>query len=146
MNSNDRINLFECDSRLLGRIQLNDIDLNTNFSQPGNDLISSILSPSISLSSSINERSRMINVVKEEAKVKKEIARIIAFGNSDSLQANSSQAVMVVGHNVYIGVEETRYDERVWEWHGHIVLYEDELEFMPEYIYGSHNERLTPKE
>ncbi|XXG78963.1 hypothetical protein AAC387_Pa09g0130 [Persea americana] len=100
MNSNDSINLVEHDSHLLEWIQLNDIDLNTNFSQPVNDLISSILSPSISLSSSIDERSRMINVVKEEVKVKKEIIRIIAFNNSDSLRANFGQAVMVANHDV----------------------------------------------
>ncbi|XXG78971.1 hypothetical protein AAC387_Pa09g0137 [Persea americana] len=146
MNSNNRINLFERDSRLLERIQLNDPNLSDNFSQLVNDLICSILSPSIPLSSSIDERAQMINVAKEEAKVKEEIIRIIVSGNSDSLPANSGQSIMTAGHNVCIGVQETGYDEKVWEWHSHIVLYEDELEFMPEYFYGSFNERLEPKE
>ncbi|XXG79000.1 hypothetical protein AAC387_Pa09g0165 [Persea americana] len=104
------------------------------------------LAPSIPLSSSIGEQARMINVAKEEAKVNKEIIHIIVSGNSDSLRANSGQAIMLAGHNVCVGVQETRYDEQVWEWHSHIVIYEDELEFKLEYFFGSHNERLALKE
>ena len=145
MNSNNRFNLFERDSRLLNRI-LNDPNLNTNSSQPINDLIGSILSPSLSLSSSIDERCRLIIVAREEEKVRKEIASVIVSGNTESLQANSGQGVMVAGHNVCIGVQGSGNNERIWEWHGHIVLYEDELEFSPEYFYGSYNEIVAPHE
>lgn len=145
MNSNNRFNLFERDSRLLRRIQLNDLDLNANSSEPINDLITTILSPSLSLSSSIDERCRMITVAKEETKVRKEIVSIIISGNIESLRANSGQGVMIAGHNVCIGVEESGNNERMWEWHGHIVHYEDELEFSPEYFYGSYNEIVVPQ-
>ena len=111
MNSNSRINLFEHDSHPLEKIQLNDSDIKTNSSQTVNDLISSILSPSIYLSSLIDERSLMIGSAKEAAKVKKEIIHIIVSGNSDSLWANSGKAVMATGHNVCIGLQEIGYDE-----------------------------------
>ena len=145
-NSNGRNNLFEHDSRLLGRTELNDLDLNTNSSEPINDPISCILNPSLSLSSSIDERCRMTSIAKEVNKVEEQIARTIVSGNIKSLQANSVEVVMVAGHEVCIEVQESGQDEQVWEWHGHIVLYEDEVEFRPEYFCGSYKERLASQE
>ncbi|XXG78999.1 hypothetical protein AAC387_Pa09g0164 [Persea americana] len=145
-NSNSRNNLFEQESHLLGRIELNDLDLNTDSSEPINDPISCILSSSLSLSSSIDERCRMITIEKEVKKVEEEIARTIVSGNVESLQANSGQVVVVAGHDVCVEAQESGKDERVWEWHGHIVLYEVEVEFRPEYFCGSYKERLASQE
>lgn len=144
--NSSRHNLFEHDSHLSGRIELNDHDHNTNSPEPINDPISWVLSPSLSLSSSIDDRCRKINIEKEVAKVEEEIAHTIVSGNIESLQANSGEVVMVAGHELCIEVHESGQDERVWEWHGHIVLYEEEEEFRPAYFCGSYKERLGPQE
>ncbi|KAK6140317.1 hypothetical protein DH2020_025954 [Rehmannia glutinosa] len=44
-------------------------------------------------------------------------------------------------------IEETGSDYRVWEWHGHIMLFDEENGYTPEYIYGNYFERLAqPRE
>lgn len=52
---------------------------------------------------------------------------------------------MVTGYNICIEVQGSGNNEQMWEWHGHVVLYEDELEFSPEYFYGSYNEIVAPQ-
>ncbi|PHT72124.1 hypothetical protein T459_22909 [Capsicum annuum] len=83
---------------------------------------------------------------KEESLVEKEIIRIILTGNVDSLMPNSGQAVVIGEHHICIGFhEDTGSDYRVWEWHGHIMLFDEENGYMPEYIYGNYFERVNGK-
>ncbi|CAN0926666.1 hypothetical protein LINGRAHAP2_LOCUS35469 [Linum grandiflorum] len=81
---------------------------------------------------------------KEEARLEKEIIRVVLSGNTDSLKPNSGQAVSIGGeHHICVGFhEEKGSDYRVWEWHGHVMLFDDEDGYAPEYIYGNYFERL----
>ncbi|KAJ6407916.1 hypothetical protein OIU84_011260 [Salix udensis] len=83
---------------------------------------------------------------KEESKLEKEIIRVILSGKTDSLKPNSGQAVTIREHHICVGFhEEKGSDYRVWEWHGHIMLFDEEDGYTPEYIYGNYFERLLGK-
>ncbi|KAK7336977.1 hypothetical protein VNO77_17531 [Canavalia gladiata] len=85
-------------------------------------------------------------LAKEEAKLEREVIKIILSGNSDSLKPNSGQAVSVRDHHICVGFqEEEGSDYRVWEWHGHVMVFDDEFGYTPEYIYGNYFQRLKPK-
>ncbi|KAF3442922.1 hypothetical protein FNV43_RR16840 [Rhamnella rubrinervis] len=85
-------------------------------------------------------------LAKEESKLEKEIIRVILSGNTESLKPNSGQAVTIGEHHICIGFhEEKGSDYRVWEWHGHIMLFDEENGYTPEYIYGNYFERLLGK-
>ncbi|CAA6654911.1 unnamed protein product [Spirodela intermedia] len=54
-------------------------------------------------------------------------------------------------HNICVGYhQESGSEYRVWEWHGHIMLFDEENGYVPEYIYGNYFERIpvsrVPKE
>ncbi|KAJ6742126.1 hypothetical protein OIU85_016228 [Salix viminalis] len=83
---------------------------------------------------------------KEESKLEKETIRVILSGKTDSLKPNSGQAVTIGEHHICVGFhEEKGSDYRVWEWHGHIMLFDEEDGYTPEYIYGNYFERLLGK-
>uniref|UniRef100_A0A803MWY9 Uncharacterized protein n=1 Tax=Chenopodium quinoa TaxID=63459 RepID=A0A803MWY9_CHEQI len=80
---------------------------------------------------------------KEESKLEKELIKVILGGNTETLKPNSGQAVAIGEHHVCVGFhEENGSDYRVWEWHGHIMLFDEENGYTPEYIYGNYFERL----
>ncbi|XP_024030521.1 uncharacterized protein LOC112094268 [Morus notabilis] len=82
-------------------------------------------------------------ISKEESELEKEIKRLILTGNSDRLKPNSGQAVTVGDHHAYVGFhEENGSDNRVWEWHGHSLRFDNENGYRPECTYGSCIERL----
>lgn len=82
----------------------------------------------------------------EEARLEKELIRVIVSGRIDSLKPNSGQAVTVNEHHICVGFhEDEESDYRVWEWHGHIMLFDEENGYTPEYIYGNYFERLPVK-
>nr|XP_043609613.1 uncharacterized protein LOC122581442 [Erigeron canadensis] len=85
-------------------------------------------------------------LAKEESKLEKEVIKIILSGKSEeTLKPNSGQAVTVGEHEHHICVGyhvEQGSEYRVWEWHGHIMLFDDENGYNPEYIYGNYFERL----
>ncbi|KAJ0241544.1 Uncharacterized protein HA466_0209670 [Hirschfeldia incana] len=83
---------------------------------------------------------------REEARLEKELIRVIVSGRIDSLKPNSGQAVTVNEHHICVGFhEDEESDYRVWEWHGHIMLFDEEDGYTPEYIYGNYFERLPVK-
>ncbi|XP_021737091.1 uncharacterized protein LOC110703618 [Chenopodium quinoa] len=83
---------------------------------------------------------------KEESKLEKELIKVILGGNTETLKPNSGQAVAIGEHHVCVGFhEENGSDYRVWEWHGHIMLFDEENGYTPEYIYGNYFERLMGK-
>ncbi|KAH0912011.1 hypothetical protein HID58_035332, partial [Brassica napus] len=83
---------------------------------------------------------------REEARLEKELIRVIVSGRVDSLKPNSGQAVTVNEHHICVGFhEDEESDYRVWEWHGHIMLFDEENGYTPEYIYGNYFERLPVK-
>lgn len=85
-------------------------------------------------------------LAKEESKLEKEIIRTILNGKEDTLKPNSGQAVTIGEHHICVGFHEDKdSDYRVWEWHGHIMLFDEENGYTPEYIYGNYFERVTGK-
>lgn len=92
------------------------------------------------------EPSYKSQLAKEESKLEKEIIRTIHSGNTDSLKPNSGQALTIGEHHICVGFhEDSESDYRVWEWHGHIILFDEENGYNPEYIYGNYFERLAAK-
>ncbi|KAH0864937.1 hypothetical protein HID58_082148 [Brassica napus] len=82
----------------------------------------------------------------EEARLEKELISVIVSGRIDPLKPNSGQAVTVNEHHICVGFhEDEESDYRVWEWHGHIMLFDEENGYTPEYIYGNYFERLPVK-
>ncbi|KAI3474065.1 hypothetical protein Pfo_028853 [Paulownia fortunei] len=82
-------------------------------------------------------------LAKEESKLEKEIVRTILSGEIEKLKPNSGQAITIGEHHICVGFqEETGSDYRVWEWHGHIMLFDEENGYTPEYIYGNYFERV----
>ncbi|XP_077215512.1 uncharacterized protein LOC143850087 [Tasmannia lanceolata] len=88
-------------------------------------------------------RQRLTN---EEWRLESEIIRIIDSGKTESLNPNSPQGVTIGGHHMYIAFyDERASDYRVWQWHGHIILSNDQNEYRREYIYGHYYERMEFK-
>ncbi|KAJ6803659.1 uncharacterized protein M6B38_189290 [Iris pallida] len=87
-------------------------------------------------------------IYREEAKLEKEIIKIVHSGKGhETLRANSGQSVSIGDHNICVGVheDESGSEYRVWEWHGHIMLFDEVDGYSAEYIYGNYFERLTEK-
>ncbi|KAI7728716.1 hypothetical protein M8C21_019087, partial [Ambrosia artemisiifolia] len=84
------------------------------------------------------------HLAKEESKLEKDIIKIILSGKSEeALKPNSGQAVTIGEHHICVGYHvEPGSEYRVWEWHGHIMLFDEENGYNPEYIYGNYFERL----
>ncbi|KVH90582.1 uncharacterized protein LOC112521302 [Cynara cardunculus var. scolymus] len=91
-----------------------------------------------------NNRRSKTRLAKEESKLEKEVIKIILSGNTEeALKPNSGQAVTIGEHHICVGYHmEAGSEYRVWEWHGHIMLFDDENGYDPEYIYGNYFERL----
>ncbi|KAI3823406.1 hypothetical protein L1987_04841 [Smallanthus sonchifolius] len=91
-----------------------------------------------------NTRSNKSQLAKEESKLEKEVIKMILNGNTEeTLKPNSGQAVTIGEHHICVGYHmEPGSEYRVWEWHGHIMLFDDENGYNPEYIYGNYFERL----
>jgi hypothetical protein len=88
-------------------------------------------------------RRRML--AREEAKLEKEIVRMVLAGEAEEkLKPNSGQSVAVGDHHLCVGFhDEAGGEYRVWEWHGHVMLFDDEDGYSAEYIYGNHFELLA---
>lgn len=128
---------------LMGRLQIRPPNSNNNplISQSLEDLLFDVAN----LSDDDNDENKT-QLAKEESKLEKEIIRIILAGNSDSLKPNSGQAVTIGEHHICVGFDEEKDSGyRVWEWHGHIMLFDEENGYTPEYIYGNYFENLQGK-
>ncbi|XP_062003592.1 uncharacterized protein LOC133721085 [Rosa rugosa] len=127
---------------LMGRLQIRPpttANNNSFLSQTLEDL----LFDAANLSADDDDDENKTQLAKEESKLEREIIRVILTGNTDSLKPNSGQAVTIGEHHICVGFhEETGSDYRVWEWHGHIMLFDEENGYTPEYIYGNYFERL----
>lgn len=127
---------------LMGRLQIRPPNNNPFLTQSLEDL----LLDAANVSDSDSEDNSKTQLAKEESKLEKEIIRIILLGKTDPLKPNSGQAVTINEHHICITFhEEKESDYRVWEWHGHIMLFDEENGYTPEYIYGNYFERLQGK-
>ncbi|KAL3326779.1 hypothetical protein AABB24_037465, partial [Solanum stoloniferum] len=94
----------------------------------------------------LNGSSSKYQLSREESRLEKQIIRTILTGKIDSLKPNSGQAVTIGEHHICVGFhEDPGTDYRVWEWHGHIMLFDEENGYTPEYIYGNYFERVSVK-
>jgi hypothetical protein len=91
------------------------------------------------------EARRRRTLSREETKLEKEIVRMVLAGDADdALKPNSGQSVAVGDHHVCVGFHDDAGGEyRVWEWHGHVMLFDDDDGYSAEYIYGNHFEPLA---
>ncbi|KAL8484001.1 hypothetical protein ACS0TY_026625 [Phlomoides rotata] len=137
---------------LMSRLQLSPPNLHAplpfSAEQSLEDLLFSDMLLNLSESDSDSENddsssSSRTQLAREESKLEKEIVRIILSGEIEKLKPNSGQAITIREHHICVGFqEETGSDYRVWEWHGHIMLFDDENGYTPEYIYGNYFERV----
>ncbi|KAL2533740.1 hypothetical protein Adt_07091 [Abeliophyllum distichum] len=136
---------------LMGRLQIRPPTLHTSLTpappfltpQSLEELLFTDTLLNFSESDSENESDKT-QLAKEESRLEKEIVRTILSGETEKLKPNSSQAVTIGEHHICVGFhEETGSDYRVWEWHGHIMLFDEENGYTPEYIYGNYFERVN---
>lgn len=83
-------------------------------------------------------------LVQEETTLEDRIVDLIQDGQWDLLQPNSGKSI-VIGDGKSVSVsyqEEPGSGYRTWEWHGHVMVYEDGEGYMPEYVYGNYFEPL----
>ncbi|RWR81659.1 FK506-binding protein 5-like protein [Cinnamomum micranthum f. kanehirae] len=128
---------------------------NTNTGSSTNDILSTVLTPSLPLisssphgpdeiSSSPNgpDESRLGYVAGEEAKVEAQIVETIHSGDIDLLRPNSGKPVTIGGHNISVGFhDEMGSEHRVWEWHGHVLTRDEDNRYSLEYIFGNYFEK-----
>lgn len=127
---------------LMGRLQIRPPNNNNPLLSQS---LEELLFDAANLSDDDNDENKT-QLAKEDSKLEKEIIRVILAGNTDSLKPNSGQAVTIGEHHICVGFQEEKdSDYRVWEWHGHIMLFDEENGYSPEYIYGNYFERLQGK-
>ncbi|GLT79247.1 hypothetical protein SLA2020_507410 [Shorea laevis] len=114
--------------------------------------IDEILAPLENLEEGVDEQGRTADdrhrerLLKEERELEEEVVRLIISGKTESLMVNSGQAVTLRDHYVCVSSRKDRDGEyRIWEWHGHIMLFNERGEFSPEYFYGNYFERLPER-
>ncbi|KAL2631101.1 hypothetical protein R1flu_015787 [Riccia fluitans] len=84
-------------------------------------------------------------LAQEEAAIENKIVDCILDGQWQSLRPNSGISVEVRSSHVCVDYhEESGY--RVWEWHGHCMMYEEGEGYCPEYIYGNYFEPLIEQD
>ncbi|KAI8015493.1 hypothetical protein LOK49_LG05G00519 [Camellia lanceoleosa] len=133
---------------LMGRLQIRPPNLHSS-SPFLNQTLEDLLFDTSNLSDTDDDNDNDNNktqLAKEESKLEKELIRTILSGKIESLKPNSGQAVTINEHHICVGFhQDTGSDYRVWEWHGHIMLFDDENGYTPEYIYGNYFERIQAK-
>eukprot|EP00249_Psilotum_nudum_P007032 c20259_g1_i1 orf=291-797(-) len=83
---------------------------------------------------------------REEAILEAKIVRKITAGQWEDLLPNTGKAVAVGEHHVCVGFqEEPESGYRTWEWHGHLLLYDEEKGYVPEYVYGNYFQLMEKK-
>ncbi|KAJ0084346.1 hypothetical protein Patl1_30867 [Pistacia atlantica] len=93
-----------------------------------------------------NNNAQRSQIHKEEAQIEREIIQAITRGKLESLKPNSGQSISIGEHYVCVSFhEEIESDCRVWEWHGHVVSYNEECGYTQEYVCGSYFERMLKK-
>ncbi|MCL7035112.1 hypothetical protein MKW94_016619 [Papaver nudicaule] len=129
---------------LMGRLQLRPPNSNSPNSNSflNQSLEDFLLNSEIESDDELESGESKTQLSKEESKLEKDIIKVILSGKGDTLKPNSGQAVTVGEHHICVGYhQESGSDYRVWEWHGHIMLFDEENGYTPEYIYGNYFER-----
>lgn len=87
-------------------------------------------------------------LAQEETALEDMIVDLILDGQWEILQPNSGKSIVLGdGKSVSVGYnEELGSGYRTWEWHGHVMVYEDGEGYVPEYIYGNYFEPLEEED
>ncbi|MCO5549065.1 hypothetical protein L7F22_002531 [Adiantum nelumboides] len=82
-------------------------------------------------------------LAREEALLEARIVQVIIAGDPQTLKPNSGRSVAVGDHHVCVAFhDDMNSGYRVWEWHGHILMYDNENGYVPEYVYCNFFEPL----
>ncbi|KAL7195365.1 hypothetical protein ACSBR1_035565 [Camellia fascicularis] len=134
---------------LIGRLQIHPPNHHSTPPPPSilNQTLEELLfDTATNLSDADEDDTTKTQLSKEESKLEKELIRTILTGKIETLKPNSGQAVTIGEHHICVGFhQETGSDYRVWEWHGHVMLFDDENGYTPEYIYGNYFERIQAR-
>eukprot|EP00250_Pteridium_aquilinum_P008070 c17645_g1_i1 orf=74-667(+) len=85
-------------------------------------------------------------IAREEAALESHIVQKIASGELESLKPNSGKAISIGEHQICVAFhDDTESGYRIWEWHGHLLMFDDDEGYSPEYIYGNHFQSLDKK-
>eukprot|EP00245_Coleochaete_scutata_P006756 TRINITY_DN21534_c0_g1_i1.p1 TRINITY_DN21534_c0_g1~~TRINITY_DN21534_c0_g1_i1.p1 ORF type:complete len:353 (-),score=46.85 TRINITY_DN21534_c0_g1_i1:362-1384(-) len=116
-----------------------------SYSKEATDQQLSFFSDSGMRESSLETRSRL---EEEEAELEDSIMEIIHSGQWDLLRPNTGQSVSLGDHHICVGYQEDPSSPgyRAWEWHGHIMVYEEGEGYTPEYVYGNYFEPMEDEE
>ncbi|KAI6698268.1 hypothetical protein NL676_018387 [Syzygium grande] len=84
-------------------------------------------------------------VAEQECRIENEIIRAIYSGKTDSLKPNSYDSITIGDHYVCVFHRDDEIDPkyRTWDWHGHVMRYDEEDGYTSEHIYGHHHEKLS---
>ncbi|MCO5606917.1 hypothetical protein L7F22_061108 [Adiantum nelumboides] len=107
--------------------------------------LSSLNGLNLDLSAPVDVRGKG-RVAREEAALQSILVKKITEGDWDSLKPNSGKAVNVEEHHICVAYHEDAESScRVWEWHGHLLIFDDDVGFTPEYTYGNFFQPLEAK-
>ncbi|KAI5077297.1 hypothetical protein GOP47_0007121 [Adiantum capillus-veneris] len=74
----------------------------------------------------------------EEILLEERVVQIITAGDLQTLKPTSSRSVAVGDHHICVTfLNDLTFGYRVSEWHGLILLYDDENGYVPEHVYGN---------
>ncbi|TKY62243.1 hypothetical protein E2542_SST12099 [Spatholobus suberectus] len=115
---------------LMGRLQLRNPTNNPLVTQSLEDFLLNDLDDD-------EDYDGMPDLERAEAKVDRKVIKIILSGNGESiLKPNSGQAVSIHGSSICVGFkDEEATGFRAWEWHGHVMAFDEEFGENLEYIY-----------
>ena len=82
---------------------------------------------------------RLTKLAREESLLEAQVVQIIlSDACEETLRPNSRRSVSVSGHSICVVFrDDLASGYRIWEWHGHILIFDDERGYTPEYIYGN---------
>ena len=104
------------------------------------DLIPGLAPPSADAPVDVRGKGR---IAREEAALEAKIVQKIALGNVETLKPNSGKAVSIGEHQICVAFHDDKDSGyRIWEWHGHLLMFDDEEGYTPQYIYGNHFQPL----
>ncbi|KAI5069415.1 hypothetical protein GOP47_0016109 [Adiantum capillus-veneris] len=84
-------------------------------------------------------------LAREEALLEAKVVQIIVAGDPQTLKPNTGRSVAVGDHHICVAFrDDTNSGYRIWEWHGHILMFDYENGYIPEFIYGNFYQ-LLPK-
>lgn len=86
-------------------------------------------------------------IAREEAALESKVVQLIIAGDWESLNPNSGKAVAIGDHHICVAYhEDSDSGYRTWEWHGHLMMFDEENGYTPEYIYGNYFQPMEKKD